>query len=65
VYDAGIERAIATTPEAANKQMEIPAIHNSGMRAGSLKWIRMAISLWCALPRAMPRAKPDRHPSDA
>jgi hypothetical protein len=56
-YDTGIERTIATIPEAANKQMEIPAIRNSGMRVGSLKRIRMVISFWYALPKTEARLR--------
>jgi hypothetical protein len=39
-YEAGIERTIVTMPEAANKQMEIPAIH-IGTRRGRTKCVHI------------------------
>jgi hypothetical protein len=41
-YEAGIARTIATIPDAANTQMETPAIH-IGPRAGRLNGIRISI----------------------
>jgi hypothetical protein len=65
-YDAGIERKVATTPDATNKQTDIPAIHTRG-RADSFEPDRMAISFFpssCArrregYSRRARRAAPD------
>ena len=55
-YETGIERAIAVIPRAANKQMEIAAIH-IGRRTGRLKYILILIS-FCKSALSNVRADP-------